>query len=545
MIKPNWDIFKAKFSENPQLNFEWLCYLLFCKEFKQDKGIFRYKNQSAIETNPIKVDNKVIGWQAKFYDVSLSNHKDEILSTLKRAKRDYPEITKIIFYSSQEWGQNKGQKPQGLIEIEKRANELNLKVEWKTASFFESHFVCVENEIIAKHFFTFDKSIFDLIKEQQKHTENILKQIKTTFNFKNQIFDVDRNEVIDKLKNTQSQVVVLSGVAGVGKTVIIKKYYEKQKEEIPFYVFKTTEFNNLRTLNDFFKDFGFEEFIKAHENEKEKTIVIDSAEKLLDINNTEPFKEFLQVVLEHKWKIIFTTRDNYVDVLNTEFLEIYGILPENINIQNLTLGELIKIAEKYDFSLPTEQKLTELIRNPFYLNEYLKHYRENEIMDYIGFKNKLWNQIISQSNPIREQCFLQIAFNRAKSGQFYITPNCEASILNELSRSGILEYESPYGYFITHDIYEEWALEKIIEREFLNKISIEDFFTKIGDSLPMRKSFRNWSSEKLLLNDENIKQFIEKAINSNVASHWKDEILISVLLSDYSESFFEIFKAEL
>jgi hypothetical protein len=66
MIKPNWDLFKAKFSENPQSNFEWFCYLLFCKEFNK-LYIFRYKNQSAIETNPLKIGEDVIGWQAKFY----------------------------------------------------------------------------------------------------------------------------------------------------------------------------------------------------------------------------------------------------------------------------------------------------------------------------------------------------------------------------------------------------------------------------------------------------------------------------------------------
>jgi len=50
MIKPNWDLFKAKFSENPQDNFEWFCYLLFCREFYKPHGVFRYKDQSGIET---------------------------------------------------------------------------------------------------------------------------------------------------------------------------------------------------------------------------------------------------------------------------------------------------------------------------------------------------------------------------------------------------------------------------------------------------------------------------------------------------------------
>ena len=63
MVKPNWDNFKAKFSENPQGNFVWFCYLLFCHEFKMPAGIFRYKNQSGIETNPITKDNEIIGYQ--------------------------------------------------------------------------------------------------------------------------------------------------------------------------------------------------------------------------------------------------------------------------------------------------------------------------------------------------------------------------------------------------------------------------------------------------------------------------------------------------
>jgi hypothetical protein len=545
MIKPNWNIFKAKFGENPQSNFEWFCYLLFCKEFKRDKGIFRYKNQSAIETNPITVENEVIGWQAKFYETPLSSHKKEFIDVLEKAKRDYPNITKIIFYTNQEWSQDKGKKPQVLKKIEDKASDLNIKLEWRTASFFESPFVCIENEIIAKHFFTVDRSIFDLIDELEKHTENILTRVKTIFNFKNQVFGIDRNAVIEKLKNTESQVIILSGAAGVGKTAVVKMYYEQKKDEIPFYVFKATEFNYLRNINEFFKNFELKEFFEAHKGEEEKIIVIDSAEKLLDIDNTDPFKEFLQVILESGWKIIFTTRDNYVDVLNTKLSEIYEILPENINIQNLSDKELIELSEKYKFDLPTDEKLLELFRNPFYLNEYLKSYKEGEALNYLKFKNKLWNQIIVKSKPEREQCFLKIALDRADSSQFYINPDCETSVLNELKNEGILGYESPYGYFITHDIYEEWALEKIIEREFLNKSSIEEFFEKIGSSLPIRRSFRNWLSEKLLLNYEDIKQFIENAISSSIPDFWKDEILISVLLSDYSEYFFEIFKHEL
>ena len=190
MIKPNWEIFRAKFSENPQHNFEWFCYLLFCKEFNRPYGIFRYKNQSAIETNPIELGDEVIGWQAKFYESSLSNHKKDLLSSVEKSKRDYPKITKFLFYTNQEWGQNKGEKPQGLIEIEEKAQELNILLDWRTASYFESEFVAVQNEIFSKHFFTSEKSIFALLEEQQNHTQNILQEIQTNFYFNNKSFEL-------------------------------------------------------------------------------------------------------------------------------------------------------------------------------------------------------------------------------------------------------------------------------------------------------------------------------------------------------------------
>ena len=165
----------------------------------------------------------------------------------------------------------------------------------------------------------------------------------------------------------------------------------------------------------------------------------------------------------------------------------------------------------------------------------------------MGFRDELWNGEIKKTKPAREQCFLKVAFERVNSGQFFVTPNCETQILDEeLGKDGILGYESPHGYFITHDIYEEWALEKIIESEFFQKPSVRTFFDGIGESLPMRRSFRKWVSEKLLLEDSAIKGFIEEAVgDSHIESFWKDEMLVSVLLSDYSETFFEIFEAEL
>jgi len=469
IIKPNWGVFKAKFSDNPRDNFEWFCYLLFCREFNEEKGVFRYKNQSAIETNPIEKNGKIIGWQSKFYDTPLTNHKDELIGFVDRAKRDYPNITDLLIYTNQEWGQAKGKRPQWLIEVENRAKEHGIRLKWNTASFFESEFVALKNENISRHFFSLDKSIFDQIEAQQGHAENVLYDIRTSAKFDGQDIEISRKDILGELKNNLNQIVILSGVGGVGKTAVIKKLFEEYKDEIPFYIFKATEFE-LRNINDLFADSGFQEFVDVHKDDNNKIIVIDSAEKLLYLNNADPFKEFLRTLINNKWKIIFTTRNDYLEVLNTDFSEIHGIIPINLKILNLSLEELDSISEQYGFSLPKDEKLTELIKNPFYLNEYLRFYEKGEEIDYVSFKEQLWNKIIKKAKPAREQCFLKVSLERANKGQFFIKPSCESRILDdELKADGILGYETPHGYYITHDIYEEWALEKVIESEFINR----------------------------------------------------------------------------
>jgi len=545
MIKPNWDIFRAKFSEDAEGYFEWFCYILFCKEFNRPFGIHRYKNQSAIETDPIEVDGETIGWQAKFYDTKLSEHKALLIDTIDSAKKDYPKISKLIIYTNQEWGQNKGKEPQGKKDIENKAKELKIELDWRTASFFESPFVVSDNKIIAKHFFSLSESIFDRIEEQQKHTEIVLNEIQTRITFHDQNIEIDRGKILEQIR-TSPQILIISGNGGVGKTAVIKRLYEDFKNAYPIYVFRATEFD-LANINDLFIGMKFQDFVHAHKDEANVTLVIDSAEKILDLRNRDPFKEFLSVLIENKWRIIFTTRDNYLSDLNYEFFEIYRITPLNINLSILESDELNVLSSKVNFSLPKDEKLLELIKIPFYLGEYLKFYKEDIETSYIDFREGLWNRTIKKTKPAREQCFLKVAFDRANNGQFFVVPNCESDILDdELGKDGILGYESPHGYFITHDIYEEWALEKIIENEFFRKSNNVTFFERIGQSLPIRRSFRKWVSEKLLLEDNTIKEFIEEVIGENdIELFWKDEILISVLLSDYSEIFFKTFKNEL
>ncbi|MCY8138579.1 AVAST type 4 anti-phage nuclease Avs4 [Bacillus inaquosorum] len=552
MIKPDWNIFKAKFSENPQNNFEWLCYLLFCEEFGKEFGIFRYKNQSGIETNPVDVDEEVIGWQAKFYETTLSDHKGELIKTLIKSKRDYSDLTKIIFYTNQEWGQSHNPEnpeqndPQAKVDIESKAKEIDIQIEWRTASFFESPFVTIKNGLIIQHFFSFEKSIVQLLSEKQTHAESILKDIQTSINFHGRKIEINRNALLERIISEieKEQVLMLTGAGGIGKTAVIKRLYEDQNTNTPFYIFKASEFE-INDVNNLFGGYSLQGFIEAHKEEEKKLVVIDSAEKLLDLENTDPFKEFVSVLIKNEWKFIFTARSNYLSDLDMQFIDQYQVKPIKFYIETLSEEELIGCSQVNNFNLPTDTRLLELLRNPFYLNEYLKFYNNDEVINYQNFKEKLWNKLIKKSKPTREQCFMKIAFQRASEGQFFVSPNCNESTINSLVHDGILGYETA-GYFITHDIYEEWALEKIIESEFIRQENHHEFLKKIGESLPIRRSFRKWVSDKLLTEDDSIENFIEEVIeDENIPYFWKDEVLVSVLLSSYSDHFINLFEEKL
>ena len=546
MIRPNWDIFKAKFSENPQKSFEYFCYLLFCAEFDRPKGISGYQNHSHIETDPIKEGDEIIGWQAKFYQTPLSDHKREVIKLIEGAKKDYPDITKIIFYTNKNWGQGKNQNdPQSKRDIDAKAAHIGISVDWgHMENFFGSSFVCIDNELTAKHFFTFERSIFDILEELRTHTVSILNSVRTAISFNDRTIEIDRKDVLEKLDDTASQILLLTGTAGVGKTAVIKNLYGKT--EAPFYVFKAAEFD-LRTIADLLNEFNLQEFIEVHANEKRKTFVIDSAEKFLDLSNTAPLEEFLADLIRDNWRIIFTARGNYLDSLNYEFFEIHNISPLKISLSRLEQEDLELISSKHSFNLPEDWNLLELIKTPFYLNEYLRFYRKDgEGLDYTGFKDKLWNKNIEKNRPLRSQNFLKFVFERVNKGSFFLDPLGESPVTDELVNDGILGYERDKGYFITHDIYEEWALEKIISRKYFQRSSTGEFFGKLGQSLPVRRSFRDWVSEKLLLQDTEIGNFIEEVLaDTKIRPFWKDEVLVSVLLSDYSEIFFRNLKNSL
>ncbi|EIB6825514.1 hypothetical protein C8043_RS16425, partial [Enterococcus faecalis] len=179
-----------------------------------------------------------------------------------------------------------------------------------------------------------------------------------------------------------------------------------------------------------------QDFLEFNKEEEKKLIIIDSAERLLDLKNLDVFKEFFLTLKKHGWTFIFTARSSYLSDLSVHIIDQYNTSPIKYYIEELNEEELENYSTMYDFSVPQNSKMFELLRNPFYLNEYLNLYTNGEAIEYQAFKEKIWDKVIKKSKPQREQCFLGISLARVSEGHFFVLPNFDQKIIDSLVNDG-------------------------------------------------------------------------------------------------------------
>lgn len=558
----NWKIFGVKYDKRETWAFEQMSYLLFCAEFNNRIGLFRYKNQTGIETEPIEKDGKFYGFQSKYYTTLIADNKDDIIDSIKKAKSKNKQLDQLYLYINQELSESttkSKKKPQYQLDIEKVAKTAGINIQWRVPSHFELQLSLPENKYINDIFFSLEPSEGNLLDEILKHNDVILKDIKIEIPFKDKKIKIDRNLVVEAIANAcqYKKNIIISGEGGCGKTSIFKEFYNSYFKRIPICVFKANELN-VNHINDIFHfdhKFTFAQFLNAYKDEPLKIFVIDSAEKLAEISNNDILTTLIQKLKENAWNIIFTTRYAYLNDLTFHIKENYQLPFDVIDVSLISADELKSIADEFKFSLPNNQKFLERLRNLFYLREYVQQYSNIDKQgNYNGFIDFLWKKRIQNTvtkdnlHLEREKCIISIAKQRCETGRFYINADSlPQSVLFQLKQDEILGYDDTHnGYFITHDIYEEWTLNKIVSRSFSNYSNTKEFFDDLGNSLPIRRAFRLWLSDHLSENSKDIERFIQEGFtNIEVTRFWKDEILVSVLLSDYSETFFNFFEKEI
>jgi len=255
-------------------------------------------------------------------------------------------------------------------------------------------------------------------------------------------------------------------------------------------------------------------------------------------------------LIKSNWSIILTARRSYLQALEI-LLKRLSLSLKMISIENLSDEELLCLSGKYNFKLPQNTKLKELILNLFYLDLYLNHINKIDgNMDLKKFKEMIWNQKVQNIELTkdnlhlrREETLFEIAKKQCRQGCFSVAlDKCDDEAVSALEKDEIIGITDGC-YFIIHDIYEEWALDKIIDREFKEaddpQIFLQNIQKNTGNSLIIRKAFGKWALNKIENEYKDIEQFIIKVLLNKSYDCWKDEVWTAVLLSDNSDEFFK------
>ncbi|GHV14772.1 hypothetical protein AGMMS49938_11500 [Fibrobacterales bacterium] len=134
----NWKVFETKYDNREQWAFENMSHWLFCAEMGCSIGLFRYKNQAGIETEPIDNNGKIYGFQAKYYSTPIAQNKNDIIDSIQKAKAKNPQLNTILLYLNQEFSEGtKQKKPKYLIDIEQAATNVGVEIEWRVPSHLE------------------------------------------------------------------------------------------------------------------------------------------------------------------------------------------------------------------------------------------------------------------------------------------------------------------------------------------------------------------------------------------------------------------------
>lgn len=546
---PNWQSFAYKYQGREQGAFEDLARTLLRKELGIQAGLFQRVNQKGNESQIIEKDDKIIGFQAKFFKDEID--EDNIIHSMRGAKEANPHQTHYYIYCNQAFGEPKRRKgmkktdplPKMTLKEEKIgnvANELGLTIVWKLdkAILDEAN----ESDWIYDVFFNVPGSLENLVNEEIRHTEIAFTNIGYTCYFRNQPIHVNRTQMIERLETLRpSSLFIVHGEGGCGKTAILHEFLEKHKDEYPIYYRKASVLN-VQSLAQIFHQgnpYTLEEFRTAYKDSPRKYFIIDSAEHLEDVTDETILPSLIRVLVEEGWCVVFTVRNVFLsDLLNFISLNLKLKSVQKEAVELLSEEELRDISYKFGIRLPKDVNLRDRLRNLFYFNLYTQYYEEiygnadDKTFLQLIWKNKIRGRDI-RIGYIRENEFEAFIEEKLKVGQNFIIPNKFTSKeFYSLIEDEVIALDPVNGLFITHDIFEEWGLYRIVERLWEKKTAINDFFDKLGETQSVRRTFRLWLKDKVKENVDAVKPLVKAAFMEQVSGLWKDEVLCAILLSD-------------
>jgi energy-coupling factor transporter ATP-binding protein EcfA2 len=365
-------------------------------------------------------------------------------------------------------------------------------------------------------------------------------------------------EVIEQLESTQ--VVLISGAAGSGKSSIAKDVIGILTKDHVAFSFRAEEFARPH----------FDETLQSNQipanaamlgavlaGQGRKIMLIESVERLLEKSTRDAFTDLLTLVRRDKsWCLVLTCRDYSVDLVRSAFLESAKVGHSVVTVPLLNNEELEDVKAAYPaMARPlSNAALCQLLRNPYILDKALQIRWSEEYplpQSEREFRTLFWQEIVCVEHnafngmPLRrENIFVQIALRRARALTPYIScDDLDAEVVSALQHDSLVA-PSPKNRVLVapaHDVLEDWAILQWIDKQHaVYDGLVRELSVAIGTHPAVRRTYRKWVSE-LMGRDPNAadKLFQDVIHEAELPAQFRDDTIISLLRSPASVAFLE------
>lgn len=558
MKYPTWNEFLGKYPDNPQDAFEALCRLLFRTKYGIGDTLPYFFNNAGNETVPINVGNEVIGFQSKFFDGDTigDSQAKKLIHSIETAHTHFPNQTKIIIYTKSTFGnpQKGSQITKKQKEIEQKAKDYSMSVEWMFGDNILD--VVAKMPLAYSLFFDPNSNLNHLPQSLGKLNQLNFNNISSSIEYEGNVIEIDRTKEVSEIKEliSNGRNVLVYGESGSGKSAVVKRYWLENlvdQKQILFFTrglqYDTNSINDLFLMDEEYSYVGFRDIFNGF---AKKIIVVDSAERLTEIENRMVLQLLLEGLNEKGWQFIFTCKSNTYDDIRS-LLRDMNVGVEDVSVDTLQEEELRKLGNKYHIDLPQNEKVLQQLRIPFYLARYCE-LGSIRIATPEAFKEEVWEQkvrgtIRSGEQRKREECLLQIVNEQQTSNAYFVNPiGLDYDAAYKLVLEDVLIEHARKGYAVKHDLYVDWALEYIVEQDFSKEENCVTILKESPKSITYLNAFARWLMCIIDTDDRRVRTIMDALVRGDLDKQWKHCLLSCVGSSkSYATSFFSLYNVSL
>lgn len=355
------------------------------------------------------------------------------------------------------------------------------------------------------------------------------------------------------------QILMVTGDPGAGKSAAAKNLLALLRRDRKGYVIamRADELGSGQ-LRNWFREAGIqqsvEEIFSLFPLQPNGIIYIDAFEKLLEGEDLA-FKQLLKAMAKMPTvKLVISCRKSLLSTLHLRF---FSDAPyEELLVPYLSEQELSEVTGALPqlSSAVANPQISQLVRIPKYLDFIYTAGNAGQpdysIMNVADLQARLWEAIVENRfdefkdglPQKRREAFIEVAVNRSQKMEVFTSiEKADPEALEKLLKENVIvKAKNHPKYSPAHDVLEDWALVKHVDKIFDNKSSDQHFFESLGATPAMRRAYRLWVADAILQQSpEKIAYFTRNLPSKSATNHWRHPCLIAILNSPHCEKFLQ------